>query len=260
MTTPAGTTKYGYDGAGQLASVTDPSRGASNYSYDAAGLRTQLLLPNGITIAYGYDALDRLTSIDQHLGAATIASYVYTLDPSGNRLSVTEADGSSFQWTYDDAYRLSSETRRDASNAVAYQTDFTYDAVGNRLTQTDGGVAMQYTYNDLDQLLTAGAAQYQYDGRGNLAQVTEGADVTQYSYDAADRLSGVTLADGTTVAYSYDVAGRRVRQSVATQDINYLWDETSPYGDVVLETDGGGSMLASYVLGGTELLSQTRAG
>ncbi len=122
------------------------------------------------------------------------------------------------------------------------------------------GVATQYTYNDLDQLLTAGVAQYQYDGRGNLARVTDGADVTQYSYDAADRLSGVTLPDGTAVAYTYDAAGRRVRQSVAAQVTNYLWDEISSYGDVVLETDGGGSTLASYVLGGTELLEQTRSG
>ncbi|PKO04434.1 MAG: hypothetical protein CVU41_16860 [Chloroflexi bacterium HGW-Chloroflexi-3] len=260
MTTPAGTIHYSYDGAGQLASVTGPSGAISNYSYDAAGLRTQLVLPNGVTIDYGYDALDRLTSIDQHLGAATLASYAYTLDPAGNRLSVNEADGSSIQWAYDDAYRLASETRRDTSNAVAYQAGFTYDAVGNRLTQTVGTATTQYTYNDLDQLLSAGAAQYQYDGRGNLARVTDGADVTQYAYDAADRLRGVTLPDGTAVAYTYDAAGRRVRQSVAAQVTNYLWDEISPYGDVVLETDGSGSALASYVLGGAELLAQIRGG
>ena len=39
---------------------------------------------------------------------------------------------------------------------------------------------------------------------------------------------------------------------------NYLWDETSAYGDVVTETDGSGAIQASYVLGGTELLAQVR--
>jgi hypothetical protein len=39
-----------------------------------------------------------------------------------------------------------------------------------------------------------------------------------------------------------------------------LWDEASPYGDVVYEYNGSGSTLASYVLGGTELISQTRSG
>jgi RHS repeat-associated protein len=51
-----------------------------------------------------------------------------------------------------------------------------------------------------------------------------------------------------------------VQQTIGAQVTNYLWDEASPYGDVVLETDGSGGTLASYVLGGTELLSQTRAG
>ena len=90
--------------------------------------------------------------------------------------------------------------------------------------------------------------------------MTEGADVTLYSYDAADHLSGVTLPDRTTVAYTYDAAGRCVWQSVAAPVTNYLWDEISPYGDVVLETDGSGSTLASYVLCEAELLSQTRGG
>ena len=40
----------------------------------------------------------------------------------------------------------------------------------------------------------------------------------------------------------------------------YLWDEASVYGDVILETDGDGDVLASYVLGGMNLLSQTREG
>lgn len=90
--------------------------------------------------------------------------------------------------------------------------------------------------------------------------MTAGADVTQYSYDTADRLTAVTLPDGTAVAYTYDAAGQRVRQSVAAQVTHYLWHETSAYGDIVLVTDGNGLALASYVLGRAELLSQTRGG
>jgi RHS repeat-associated protein len=41
---------------------------------------------------------------------------------------------------------------------------------------------------------------------------------------------------------------------------NYLWDELSQYGDVVLETDASGAALASYVLAGPELIYQRRAG
>jgi hypothetical protein len=49
-----------------------------------------------------------------------------------------------------------------------------------------------------------------------------------------------------------------VKQTVGSTITNYLWDEASTYGDVVLETNGGGLTLASYVLGGTGLISQTR--
>ena len=38
---------------------------------------------------------------------------------------------------------------------------------------------------------------------------------------------------------------------------NSLWDEQSPYGDVVTETDGSGAVQASEVLGG-ELLAQVQ--
>ena len=68
------------------------------------------------------------------------------------------------------------------------------------------------------------------------------------------------MPDSTNIDYTYDADSRRVQQTNGAQVTNYLWDETSPYGDVVLETDGSGSILASYILGGTELLSQTRNG
>ncbi len=44
------------------------------------------------------------------------------------------------------------------------------------------------------------------------------------------------------------------------QVTNYLWDEASPSGDVVAETNASGTLTASYVLGGAELLSQNRSG
>ncbi len=257
LTTAAGTTQYAYDNAERLSSVTDPQGGVSSYTYDNAGLRTQLVLPNGVTSAYTYDSLNRLTSLVQSKSGTTLASYAYTLDPAGNRLGVTEADGSSIQWTYDDAYRLVTERRYDSSNNVTYNAHYEYDPVGNRLSQNVNGVLTNYTYNNLDQLLTAGSAQYQYDSRGNLTSVTNGSNITNYAWSAADRLATVT-GPSSTVQYTYDADGRRVQQSVNSQTTNYLWDEASPYGDVVSETSGGNT--TSYVLGGTELLSQTRSG
>ncbi len=235
------------------------------YSAHVPGLPVQKSLPNGVTANYGYDDLDRLTNITQQKGAALLASYAYTLDDAGNRLGVAEAGGDSIQWTYDNLYRLTGETRKSGGSIVA-QSSFTYDLAGNRLTQNVNGSLTSYTYNELDQMLTAGSIHYQYDGRGNLAKEIDGSQITQYEYDAANRLASVSLPNGTNITNAYDADGRRVQQSVnpstgsgqASQVTKYLWDETSLYGDVVLETTG--SNTTSYTLAGTDLISQTRNG
>jgi RHS repeat-associated protein len=230
------------------------------YAYDPAGNRLQKTLPNGIAVDYSYDALDRLMAIVHSNGGTTLASYIYALGPAGNRLAVTEVDGSSIEWTYDNAYRLIGERRLDSGGSTVSETAFTYDAAGNRLSMTVDGVTTVYAYNALDQLLSAGSAAFTYDAMGNLVQVVDGLETTTYAFDALDRLTGATLADGTALSYAYDADGRRVQQEVAGSITNFIWDEASPYGDVVLETDAGGATLAAYVLGGTELLSQNRGG
>jgi RHS repeat-associated protein len=174
-------------------------------------------------------------------------------------LSVTNEDGASIHWSYDEASRLIGEEFRDASGIPVTQTSYTYDAVGNRLSETADGATTEYTYNALDQLLSRGSAEYTYDGRGNLIQVADGVDVTAYTWDALDRLSTISGA-GLAASYEYDADGRRVQSTVGMEVTNYLWDELSQCGDVVLEMDGSGALLASYVLAGPELISQRRAG
>jgi RHS repeat-associated protein len=280
LTTTAGTTSYGYDNANHLTGVTDPQGRATGYVYDPAGLRTRLNLPNGVQVDYGYDTLNRLTGIVQHKGLQQpMASYAYTLGPAGNRVSVTQVDGSHINWSYDDAYRLTGETMTDAGNNVTRQTSYSYDPVGNRTTMTLNGQTTAYTYNNLDQLTNAGGTSYQYDGRGNLTQIGTGANAQTFTYDDADRLTSAT-GPGGSATYAYDADGRRVKQTSAGAVTNYLWDELSANGDVVLETNGSGSILASYVVGptydnrgqpgsacggaracsGSELISQTRGG
>ena len=117
---------------------------------------------------------------------------------------------------------MTGETRRNSSSTIVSQTGFTYDPVGNRLTQSVDGVTTDYTYNELDQLLTAGPVQYQYDGRGNLTQATDGLNDMHYVYDAANRLTGVALSDGTSVVYTYDADGRRIQQNIDSQITSYL--------------------------------------
>ncbi len=258
MTTPAGTINYGYNNLDQLVSVTTGTQ-TTTYQYDSVGFLTQRLLPNGGKTVYTPNERDQLKNVTVTNSSNTpLLSFAYDLDKTGNRTKVTELGGSSITWGYDSLYRLTGETRRNSSNTITWQAGFTYDAAGNRASMTVNGATTNYTYNALDQLTNIGAVTYNYDGRGNLNKITNGTQITNYSYDAADQLSNVTLPNNTSIAYAYDADGRRVKQTVGSTVTNYQWDEASPYGDVVNEYNSSGSTLASYILGDTGLISQTR--
>jgi YD repeat-containing protein len=71
----------------------------------------------------------------------------------------------------------------------------------------------------------------------------------------------MTFTSGSaTLAYTYDASGRRISENLNGTLTNYRWDEFSPYGDIVVETDAAGAIQASYVLGNGRLISQTRGG
>ncbi len=262
ITTGAGTTTYGYDALNRLQTVGNSSQWGSNtasYSYTPVGTRDILTMPNGVQVKYGYDELNRLTGVTHTVGSNIIGKHLYTLGLAGNRTKVVEAGGNSIEWGYDDAYRLTSEIFKSSAGTILTNTAYTYDAVGNRLsnatTANGGTTTTSYTYNALDQITNTG---YVYDTMGNLQQGPAGGGTATYSWNGADQLTSVTMPGGASASYTYDSDGRRVKQVAGSTTTNYIWDESSTYGDVVLETDGSGAIQASYVLGGAELLSQKK--
>ena len=60
------------------------------------------------------------------------------------------------------------------------------------------------------------------------------------------------------MTYVYNADGKRVKQTIGSTVTNFLWDEASAYGDVVYEYNNTGGAIANYVLGGNQLISQTR--
>jgi RHS repeat-associated protein len=286
---------YGYDDAFRLGSVTESGvTTATTYSYNALGLRTQTLLPNGRAVRYSYDSSlpSRMVSVKHQLAsesvlATPLLSYEYSFDgavaagKAGLRTGLTEKKNgtttASYAWVYDNAYRLSSEARTVGSTTTT--TGYEYDAAGNRTRQTlNGATTVTSAYDELDRLLTLKDAtgaiteQYGYDLRGNQVQVKNGAGtVTRtYQWDGADRLIGATVNGGANLlAMKYDTDGRRVQLSSSGVITNYLWDTTTRYGDVLLESGSNGAFKTSYVYGNAcssgcsanpvaELISQKR--
>ncbi len=260
------TTAYTYDAINRLVKVTDPDGREYNHTYDANGNRATLAYPNGVNTTYAYDALNRLIGLSTETGVGeAVQSYAYTLGPDGHRTRIDETGGRSHEYTYDALYRLTTERVNDASN-LFYENSFTYDVVGNRLSEdhldSDGITTSNiYIYDPRDRISNAGSDGFTWDDNGGLLS-RSGAVGASYTWDFEGRLVRVDLADGTTVEHDYDGNGNRVRTRVtpvggATEVTDYLVDTSSSLSQVIAESDSGGSVTAYYVRG-NELLAALR--
>nr|WP_169741349.1 RHS repeat protein [Andreprevotia chitinilytica] len=105
-----------------------------------------------------------------------------------------------------------------------FQTTFTYDANGNRLTKTDAfGHVTKYAYDALNRL------SKQTDPAGN---------VTIFSYDANNHLVSVTDPEGFTTSYTYDGLDNLLKLvSPDSGTTNYVKDSA---GNTTQKTDARG--------------------
>src|SRR5690606_8209319 len=102
------------------------------------------------------------------------------------------------QFTYDDNLRLTSHTKGTIQN------QFTYDALGNRLSANLNWTAKTYSSNNLNQLTHVNGTALTYDQRRNLTF-----DGTYYKfYDPEGLLIKDSLDASNVITYSYDALGR----------------------------------------------------
>jgi RHS repeat-associated protein len=268
LTVPSGTTSYTYDALYRMETVTDPASGLTHYLYDQAGNLVRTELPNGTVETRQYDVLNRLVFL-QNLGpgGTVISSYKYTLGPTGLRTRVVEDTGRDVTYTYDNDDRLTSESIVDPV-AGTRTIQYTYDAVANRLSQTDSAAGQtKYRYDANDQLLTESmggkAITYTYDANGNLRTRDGGAnDHAAYTWDFENRLVSADQTDSSGthhVTYRYDVDANRVSESVDGAETRVLVDTNRPLAHVLEEYSPDGADQASYIYG-LRLILQNRGG
>ena len=180
---------------------------------------------------------------------------------NGDRLSLTEGTGRVVDYTYDDLYRLLTETVTDAVTGNHF-SQWSYDPVGNRLQQDIDGVLTLYTYDVNDHLLTETengiTTTYVYDDNGNtLEKVVDGLVDTTYSYSKDNRM--LTADTGTSsISYTYDAGGIRQSQTVDGQVTNFLIDPNRSYHQVLEEQDSLFLPQVTYTYG-DDLINQTNS-
>jgi YD repeat-containing protein len=130
-------------------------------------------------------------------------------------------------------------------------TTWTYDPVGNRLTEVTHAGTTTYAYDAADRLTSLtppgqSATTYTYDANGN--QLSAGSDT--FSWDAADRMTGAS-AGGVTETYTYAGDGRRLSVTSGGATTSWWWDLAHPLPMLALERDASGAVThrSTYGLG-----------
>lgn len=260
----------GYDGAGHLTSVaTNYGAGTYTLGYDRADHLTTITPPaaNGNVETRSYDRDGRLTGVTSKKGTTTLSSFTQAFDVASNPISGTMVSGGTTvntAYTYDAASRLTKACwTTSCTNSTAYAA-YTYDGVGNRLTENRVGIATPgsttYTYNNADQLTTTKigttTTSYGYDLNGN--QTTAGARTS--IFDLANRLKSTT-ASGTTTAFTYDGDGNRATTKVGNTTTKQVWNVAGPVPQLALELDSSNKLLSRYTNAtGIPLALNTSAG
>jgi RHS repeat-associated protein len=207
----------------------------ANYDYDELNRRVQLDLLDGTQARYSYDEISRLINLTNRVvsTSAIISSFDYTYDKVINRKTMTTIEGV-HSYTHDDVYQLIQVTYPDGSSMR-----YNLDKCGNR-SFTAGPETVNYTVNKLNQYTYANELSYSYDGNGNMTN--DG--FNSYYYDCENRLIQVTTPLD-TITYAYDALGRRIAESDPSSTTRFIYD-----GDqVIIETDGSGTVGAKYVHG-----------
>ncbi|MFJ6166014.1 LamG-like jellyroll fold domain-containing protein [Micromonospora orduensis] len=194
-------TRYSFDTAGQLKTVTDPLGKITRYEYDQLGRTSKEIAPND--------------------GATT-----YTYDDAGNVLSTTDPTGAVTTATYDYLGRTVTSTEVVRQEGKNHTTTYTYNAQGwpSQVT-TAAGVNSSTTYNVVGDPLT----------------VTDGANnVSRFEYDSEGRTTKSIRPDGSYSAVSYDMADRPTRTAEYSPTGTLLSEQSARYdraGNMVASTD-----------------------
>jgi RHS repeat-associated protein len=130
-------------------------------------------------------------------------------------------------YTYDPLYRL---TAADYDTGIYFH--YTYDAVGNRLSQTTDSDTTNYTYDTANRLTAVDSQSYTWDNNGNM--LSDG--TTTYTYDHANRLITATQG-GDSYSFAYYGLGDRLQQTVNSVSTNYTLDLAAHLTEVISDGD-----------------------
>ncbi|NLE38963.1 MAG: RHS repeat-associated core domain-containing protein, partial [Pirellulaceae bacterium] len=259
------TTSWVYDGLGRMIEETNELDDTRSFEYDNAGNLIQKIDRNGRVTQYGYDGIGRTVEenwLDSQESVIWTISHAYD---SAGRLESVGDDAAEFDYAYDDAGRVLTETQTIAGLSPVIVFASQYDGNGNRaqLAATigeDDDFVTDYYYDYLDRLerieqygVQGGNAVAEkrvdltYNLAGQFDAITRYKDLDGGSgnlamtgtcgYDLAGRLTGLAYTDSLSATlrgfgWSYDAANRIIGHDsdIASEDVaanGYGYDATN---------------------------------
>ncbi|MGQ5525313.1 FG-GAP-like repeat-containing protein [Chitinimonas sp. PSY-7] len=243
------TTRFEYDAMGNMVAKWDAKDNATRFVYDTSGRQTFSCDANGVVTEQRYNSLGQ------------IAESIRYAKPVDTSRPMAESIKQSL-----------------ASSAGDLRTQYTYDALGRKLTETTDAVDIRTSPDAAPQRVQL-VTRFDYDSMGNLVKRTEAAGiagmerVSEFAYDRAGRQTTLkqvgfgtvgstpevvndTIYNGTdlnrtslgdtpftpTSTTYYDSFGN----AVAHEDVggNWRYKSYDKLGRIILETDGEGYLTA----------------
>ncbi len=251
-----------YDALGRVISERHTAGRNTIYSY---GNRSTTEVTDGVTLTKQFDAFGNVKQVDEN-GTAVTYSYspfskpkevtygghtvTIAYDELGNRTSLTDPDAGTSTWQYDNNGRVVRHT--DGRNKV---TTRTYDALGNKRTETVDGETSSFYYDrpgrNLRRVYKSGYYKlFYYDLFQRLKRTVSYVSgmnslYRYYTYDQYDRILNDSTVNAASVTNRYDLFGYKTSSSVNGKTI-YRMDEFTGSKEVVRTLGDSITILRRY--------------
>ena len=269
--------RFTYDANGHIVKAFDNLARTTSYAYDSSGRMTSFTDADGNVTTYGWDSSNRMASVTNPNGSV---GPVNVYNTSNQVIQQTEANGSTYKFTYSSAQPLAQYIYSSLPPVTIYTTTVTDPTGSVRQINSNSygyiqsdirgfGTPQQekttYTIDPTSNYVTAvqdalgRTTALTYDGNGNILTLTQlsgtaNAVTTTLTYGAFNNPVSVTDPLGHTTKLQYDNLGNLTG---VTDPLGHTSSFTYDYeGRVLMATDPLGNV-ASFAYTGADLASAT---
>jgi RHS repeat-associated protein len=256
-----GTVRRTYDNDFRVASLAVSGGAVTAYQYDRDNL---VVKEGGLTITrdpvtgyvsatalgivtdnYTYDGFGDVKSYTARSGSTITLGFVYVRDKLGRITKKTETilgAVTTFEYKYDVVGQLDTILTNGAVSAR-----YTYDANGNRQTESISSQIIPATYDNQDRQTSVDGQVFVYTANGELKTVGRDTARATYEFDVFGSLTNVNSPSGANVRYGVDGQHRRTVKYRDSLRLNsFLYDgKLRP----VAELTPTNTIFAQYIYG-----------